>query len=176
MGQARSRWNCAVAEKARKAREAMYYGAERKREGTRALLSVVAIAAGVVLSNTASTSAFLGSTDVEGVWRWVSQTADEQAQVVRSRVFEIRRDADGQLRATIAARSGAHVDGAEVSFDDGHICMITDEGASFSGEISEDGSLIHGVIEFGGARQSALLERVDRPIRKTSARLSAHAT
>lgn len=154
----------------------MYYGARRKREGFRALLSVAVLATGVALSDLASTATIVDETAVEGLWRWVSQASDGQARDEAGRLFEIRRDADGQLRAIIAMSSGGHVREATVSFREGHVCMSTGGGATFSGQLSDDGTLIHGVIEYDGATRSALFKRVDRRSPKASDVLPAYAT
>jgi hypothetical protein len=151
----------------------MYYGATRKREGLRALLSVAAIAAGLVLSNMAASSApYLSGevADVVGVWQWVDPAA-ERSDEAATPLFEIRRTADGALEAMVLVRPGARVREANVSYDQGHLCMVTERGASFKGEISEDGTIIEGVIQFEGARSSALLQRVEhRKMRRAAGR------
>ena len=139
----------------------MYYAAKRKNEGLKALLSVAAIAVGLLLSNmAASPSLYLGadSVDVVGVWRWVEPAAD--GADAASPLFEIRRAPGGELEAMVLIRSGDHASEADVSYDAGHLCMVTEQGASFKGELSEDGSMIQGVIQYGGARSTALLRRV----------------
>jgi len=56
----------------------MYYHAERKMEGLKALLSLAAIVAGLALSNMAASPALhigSGTGDVVGIWRWVQPGA-----------------------------------------------------------------------------------------------------
>ena len=94
----------------------MYYATTRKNEGLKALLSVAALAVGLLLSSmAASTSFYLGadSADVVGVWRWVEPAAD--GADVASPLFEIRRAPDGLLEAMIVIRSGDHSSEADVS-------------------------------------------------------------
>jgi len=150
----------------------MYYATTRKNEGLKALLSVAALAVGLLLSSmAASPSFYLGadSADVVGVWRWVEPAAD--GADVASPLFEIRRAPDGQLEAMILIRSGDHSSEADVSYDAGHLCMVTEQGASFKGEISKDGLMIEGVIQYGGARSTALLKRVEhRKMRRAAGR------
>jgi hypothetical protein len=150
----------------------MYYGAERKREGLKVLMSVAAIAAGLVLSNmAASPTLYLGadSGDVVGIWRWVEPAAGSTSAT--SPLFEIRRSADGELEAKLLVRSGDEVGDANVSYDAGHVCMVTEHGASFKGELSEDGLMIEGVIQYGEARSTALLQRVEhRKMRRAAGR------
>lgn len=155
----------------------MYYGARRKNEGLKAVLSVAAIAVGLVLSNmAASPGLYLAadSLDVVGVWRWVEPAAEESAET--SPLFEIRRSADGDLEATILVRSGRHSAEADISYDAGHLCVVTEQGASFKGEISEDGLVIEGVIHYGGSRSTALLQRVERRKLRRAAGRKAYAT
>ncbi|MGB5304545.1 MAG: hypothetical protein WBO43_10315 [Gemmatimonadota bacterium] len=157
-------------------RKAMYYGETRRREGLRALLSVAAIAAGLVLSNIATSSTLYleaESGDVVGLWQWVEPGENSQA---RTPLFEIRRSADGHLEAMVLVRSGDRVREADVSYDAGHLCMVTEHGASFKGELSEDGSLIEGVIQFEGARSTALLQRVEHRKMRRAAGRRAYAT
>ncbi|MCL7961152.1 MAG: hypothetical protein M8861_13245 [marine benthic group bacterium] len=154
----------------------MYYGATKRREGLRALLSVAAIAAGLVLSNIATSSTLYLETetvDVVGLWQWVAPGETGQASTP---LFEIRRAADGDLEAIVLVRSGDRVREADVSYDAGHLCMVTQHGASFKGELSEDGSSIKGVLQYEGARSSALLQRVEyRKMRRAAGR-RAYAT
>ena len=155
----------------------MYYGAERKKEGLKALMSVAAIAAGLVLSNMAASPAlYLGaeSGDVVGVWRWVEPAAEGTSAT--SPLFEIRRAADGELEAMLLVRSGDKVGEANVSYDAGHLCMVTEHGASFKGELSEDGLMIEGVIQYGDARSTALLQRVEHRKMRRAAGRKAFAT
>ena len=140
----------------------MYYGTQRKKEGLKALVSVAAIAAGLVLSNMAASPAlYLGadSGDIVGIWRWVEPAAEGSTET--SPLFEIRRAADGELEAKLLVRSGEKVGDADVSYDAGHLCMVTEHGASFKGELSEDGLMIEGVIQYGAVRSTALLQRVE---------------
>lgn len=150
----------------------MYYGAERKREGLKAFMSVAAIGAGLVLSNmAASPTPYLGadSGDVVGIWRWVEPAAGGTSAT--SPLFEIRRSADGELEAKLLVRSGDEVGDANVSYDAGHVCMVTEHGASFKGELSEDGLMIEGVIQYGEASSTALLQRVEhRKMRRAAGR------
>ena len=154
----------------------MYYGATKRREGLRALLSVAAIAAGLVLSNIATSSTLYleaETVDVVGLWQWVTPGETGQASTP---LFEIRRAADGDLEAIVLVRSGDRVREADVSYDAGHLCMVTQHGASFKGELSEDGSSIKGVLQYEGARSSALLQRVEyRKMRRAAGR-RAYAT
>jgi hypothetical protein len=154
----------------------MYYGAERKTEGLKAVLSIAAIAAGLLLSSMAASPALYvgsGTVDVVGVWRWVSPDVTRPDETP---VFEIRRDSEGRLKATILVRSSGHVHGADVSFDEGHVCLQTEDGASFKGELSDDGTRIQGVIHYGQSSSTALFERVEhRKLRKAAAR-RAYAT
>ncbi len=157
-------------------RKAMYYGAERKREGLRALLSVAAIAAGLVLSNIAASSTLYPgaeSGDVVGVWQWVEPGETSQAGTP---LFEIRRAADGELEAMVLVRSGDRVSEADVSYDQGHLCMVTEHGASFKGELSDDGLMIEGVIQYEGSRSTALLQRVEHRKMRRAAGRKAYAT
>jgi len=154
----------------------MYYGATRRREGLRALLSVAAIAAGLVLSNIATSSTLYleaESGDVVGLWQWVAPGETDQASTP---LFEIRRAADGHLEAVVLVRSGDRVREADVSYDAGHLCMVTEHGASFKGELSEDGSLIEGVVQFEGTRSTALLQRVEHLKMRRAAGRRAYAT
>ena len=158
-------------------RRVMYYGTERRHEGFRAFLSVAAIAAGLVLSSmAASPGNYLGadSMDVVGVWQFVQPTADRVAD--SAPLFEIRRAADGELEAILLVRSGDRATEADVSFDAGHLCVVTEHGASFKGEISDDGLVIQGVIQFEGARSDALLQRVERRKMRRAAGRRAYAT
>lgn len=155
----------------------MYYATKRKNEGLKALLSVAAIAVGLLLSNmAASPSLYLAadSVDVVGVWRWVEPEAD--GADAASPLFEIRRAADGQLEAMILVRSGDHSSEADVSYDAGHLCMVTEQGTSFKGELSEDGLMIEGVIQYGGARSTALLKRVEHRNMRRAAGRKAYST
>ena len=157
-------------------RKAMYYGETRRREGLRALLSVAAIAAGLVLSNIATSSTLYleaESGDVVGLWQWVAPGETDQASTP---LFEIRRAADGHLEAVVLVRSGDRVREADVSYDAGHLCMVTEHGASFKGELSEDGSLIEGVVQFEGTRSTALLQRVEHLKMRRAAGRRAYAT
>ena len=155
----------------------MYYGAERRREGLRAVMSMAAIAAGLVLSNMAASPALhmaAQSVDVVGLWQWVEPASQESQPATP--LFEIRRAADGELEAMVLVRSGERVSEADVSYDAGHLCVVTEHGASFKGELSEDGLKIEGVIQYEGARSSALLQRVEhRKMRKAAGR-RAYAT
>lgn len=158
-------------------RKAMYYGGERRREGLRALLSVAVIAAGFVVSNMAASShAYSGTNpeDVVGVWRWVEPAGDANAR--ETPLVEIRRAADGALEALIQARSGDIASPADISFDSGHLCVVTRHGASFKGRMSDDGLLIEGVLQYEGARLSAQFQRVAyRKLRRATGR-SDYAT
>ena len=153
-------------------RKAMYYGAERKREGLKALMSVAVIAVGLVLSDMAASPALhmaAESGDVVGVWQWV-EPAGERSEEGRP-LFEIRRAADGELEAMILVSFGDRVSEADVSYDEGHLCMVTEHGASFKGELSADGLVIQGVIQYVGARSTALLQRVEhRKMRRAAGR------
>ena len=147
----------------------MFDGAERRFEGLKATLSFAAVAAGILLSNMAAhsvPSSAEGKADVVGVWGWVATSKDAATPV-----FEIRRNAAGELTAKIVARSGGPVHGADVSYEAGRICMVTEDGASFKGTLSEDGTRIHGVIRYGNTSASALLERIEhRKLRRAAAR------
>ncbi len=154
----------------------MYYTTRKRHEGLRALLSVAAIAAGLVLSNMATApGSYLGAEgmDVVGLWQFVPAAAQKADAAP---LFEIRRAADGELEATLVVRSGDRVTGADVSFDEGHLCVVTEHGASFKGEISDDGLVIHGVIQYEGARSNALLQRVERRKMRRAAGRKAYAT
>ncbi|MEK6255378.1 MAG: hypothetical protein N2B05_11840 [Gemmatimonadales bacterium] len=156
-------------------RKAMYYDATRRREGLRALLSVAAIAAGLVLSNIAASSTLYleaESGDVVGLWQWVEAGATSQS----TPLFEIRRSANGDLEAMVLVRSGDRVREADVSYDEGHLCMVTEHGASFTGELSKDGLLIEGVIQYEGSRSTALLQRVEHRKMRRAAGRRAYAT
>ena len=158
-------------------RTAMYYATKRKNERLKALLSVAAIAVGLLLSSmAASPSLYLAadSGDVVGVWRWVEPAAEGIDE--STPLFEIRRAADGELEAMVLIRSGDHASEADVSYDEGHLCMVTEKGASFKGELSEDGLIIEGVIQFGGARSTALLQRVERRKLRRAAERRAYST
>ena len=152
----------------------MYYQAERRMEGPKALLSVAVIVAGLLLSNMASSPALhvgSGAVDVVGVWRWVQPDVDRPTAEAASPTLEIRRAPDGALEAMILVRSGGPVRGAYVSFEAGQVCMVTNGGVSFKGELSEDGSTIEGVLHYEGGRSSALLQRVEhRKMRRAAAR------
>ena len=155
----------------------MYYGATRRREGLRALLSVAAIAAGLVLSNMAASPAQYVNTeaaDVVGMWRWVDPAAERSDAMTP--LFEIRRAADGALEAVVLVRPGDRLREANVSYDHGKLCMVTEHGASFKGEISDDGLIIEGVIQFEGARSFALLQRVEHRKMRRAAGRRAYAT
>ena len=155
----------------------MFYG-ERRFEGLKALLSIAAIASGLLLSNMAASGSMYfgnGPVDVVGVWQWVTQ-GEERAGDTSGPVFEIRRSADGELKALITVRSGDYIHRADVSVDGGQVCMTTDDGASFSGELSNDGRSIEGVIYYGGESSSALLERVERRKMRRAAGRKAYAT
>ncbi len=134
----------------------------------KATLSLAAIAAGLVLSNVAAHPTMYagdGVLDVVGVWRWVPESSNAQ-----SPLFEIRREATGELTARIVARSGDRPHEADVSFNAGSVCMVTEGGASFKGELSEDGSRIRGVVRYGNSKTSAMLERVEhRKLRRAVA-------
>ena len=151
----------------------MYY-AKKRHEGLRALASVAAIAAGLVLSSMASSPAVYPGAetgDVVGVWRWVDPAGEREQGVTP--LFEIRRAADGALEAMVLVRPGDRVSEADVSFDAGQLCVVTEHGASFKGELSEDGLVIEGVIQFDGARTTALLQRVEhRKMRRAAGRRS----
>ena len=85
----------------------MYYGATKRREGLRALLSVAAIAAGLVLSNIATSSTLYlekETVDVVGLWQRVAPGETSQASTP---LFEIRRAADGDLEAIVMNAGGA---------------------------------------------------------------------
>jgi hypothetical protein len=145
------------------AEAAMFHGTSRF-EGLKALLSVAAIAAGLTLSRVAASDTVPpmdAPADVVGVWQWVSQD-EGHAHSVSGPLFEIRRAADGQLTGFISVGSGDHAYGAEVSVDGVQVCMVTEGGASFSGQLSEDGLRIRGVIHYGSERSSAVLQRVER--------------
>lgn len=160
-------------------RTAMYYHAERKMDGMKALLSLAAIAAGLVLSNMAASPALhigSGTVDVVGVWRWVQPGADGLTLDAASPTLEIRRAPDGELEATILVRSGNHLREADVSYDAGHLCMVTSGGASFKGQLSEDGSTIEGVLQYDGARSAAQLQRVERRKMRRAAERRPYAT
>ena len=148
----------------------MYYGAKSRREGMKALLSVAAIASGLVLSNMAASSSLKpGGDDIVGVWRWVEPGG--QAAYSGTPMFEIRRSPDGDLEAMVIVRSGSLVGQADVSYDAGYLCMVTDHGASFKGELSDDGSMIQGVIQYEGGQSAALLQRVEhRKMRRATGR------
>lgn len=155
----------------------MYYEAKKRREGLRALASVAAIACGLVLSDMAASPALhLGSDtgDVVGVWRWVDPAGEPDQGVTP--LFEIRRAADGALEAMVLVRPGDRVREADVSFDAGELCMVTEHGASFKGELSPDGLVIEGVIQVDGARITALLERVEHRKMRRAAGRKAYAT
>jgi hypothetical protein len=155
----------------------MYYDAKRKNEGLKALLSVAAIAVGLLLSNMAASPGLYleaEAIDVVGVWRWVEPAADGIDP--STPLFEIRRAADGELEAMVLIRSGDHASEADVSYDAGHLCMVTEQGASFKGELSDDGLVIEGVIQLGGARSTALLQRVERRKLRRAAGRRAYAT
>ena len=154
----------------------MYY-AKKRREGLKTLASVAALGSGLVLSNMASSPAVhLGaeSGDVVGVWRWVDPAGDHEQAVTA--LFEIRRAADGALEAMVLVRPGDRVREADVSFDAGQLCVVTEHGASFKGELSEDGRMIAGVIQFEGARTTALLQRVEHRNMQRAAGRRTYAT
>lgn len=153
-------------------RRAMFYGVERKREGLKALLSVAAIASGLVLSDMAASPALSRDTevaDIVGLWQWVEPAgATSRASTP---LFEIRRAADGELEAMVRVRSGDRVSEADVSYTEGHVCMVIEHGASFKGELSHDGLMIEGVIQYGGARSPVQLQRVEhRKMRRAAGR------
>jgi hypothetical protein len=155
----------------------MYYGAKRRREGLRALASVATIAAGLVLSSMASShGSYMGAEfdDVVGLWRWVDAAGERDQSVAP--LLEIRRAADGALEAMVLVRPGDRVREADVSFDAGHLCMVTEHGASFKGDLSADGRLIEGIVQFDGTRMTALLQRVEHRKMRRAAGRSAYAT
>ena len=155
----------------------MMYGTDGRFEGFKALLSMAVIASGMLLSNVAASGTLhsgYGPVDVVGLWRWVVH-GEDQALDRSGPIFEIRRSADGRLEA-ISARSGDHVRGADVSVDDGQVCMVTQNGASFSGKISDDGLRIRGTLRYGGERSSAVLERVEHRKLRRAAGHEAYAT
>lgn len=156
----------------------MFYGTKRRFEGMKALLSVAAIATGLMLSNMAASSPLYmgnGQDEVLGVWQWVTQ-GEEEASDGSGPVFEIRRAVDGHLEALIKVRSGDPVHGADVKVDGDQVCMVTGDGASFSGELSDDGLRIRGVIYYGGESSSVMLERVVRRKMPRAAGRKAYAT
>lgn len=156
----------------------MYYGARSRFEGMKAILSVAAVAAGFVLSDMAASSRGSvgdGPGDVVGVWQWVMQ-GEGQSRDAAGPLFEIRRSADGHLRALIKATSGRKLLGADVSVDGGHVCMVTHDGASFSGELSHDGRRIDGFVKYGGETSSAVLKRVEHRKLRRAAGSKAYAT
>jgi hypothetical protein len=155
----------------------MYYAAKKRREGLRALASLATIAAGLVLSNmAASPGAYVSAEtgDIVGVWRWVNPAGEPGPGVTP--LFEIRRAADGALEAVVLVSPGERVREADVSFDAGHLCVVTEHGASFKGELSKDGLVIEGVIQFDGARATALLQRVEHRKMRRAAGRRAYAT
>ncbi|MBT8461369.1 MAG: hypothetical protein KJO44_02520 [Gemmatimonadetes bacterium] len=151
----------------------MYYGVERRHEGLRVLLSVAAIASGLVLSDMAASPA-PGHGDVVGLWQWVEPAGDDGR--AETPLFEIRRAADGELEATVLVREGNRLSEADVSYDAGHLCMVTEHGASFKGQLSDDGLKIEGVIRYEGARSTALLQRVEHRKVRRAAERKAYAT
>ncbi len=156
----------------------MFYGGKSRFEGLKAMLSIAAIAAGFALSDmAASPTGYLssGPVDVVGVWQWVMQ-GEGQARHAAGPMFEIRRAEDGHLEALIKAGSGSRLLGADVRVDDGQVCMITRDGASFSGELSDDGRRIDGVIHYGGESSSAILKRVEHRKMRRAAGRKAYAT
>ena len=54
--------------------------------------------------------------------------------------------------------------------------VVTEHGASFKGELSDDGLVIEGVIQFDGARTTALLQRVEHRKMRRAAGRRAYAT
>ena len=56
------------------------------------------------------------------------------------------------------------------------MCMVTEQGASFKAEISKDGLMIEGVIQYGGARSTALLKRVEHRKMRRAAGRKAYST
>jgi len=154
----------------------MYYAAKERREGWRALASVAAIVAGFALSQATSPALHLGAEtgDVVGVWRWVDPAGERSPSVTP--LFEIRRGADGALEAMVLVSPGDRVREADISFTEGHLCMVTQHGASFQGELSEDGRVIDGVIQFDGARASAQLQRVEHRKMRRAAGRKTYAT
>lgn len=155
----------------------MIYGAERKHEGLRVLLSVAVIAVGIVLSDMAASPTLYpdpGPGDVVGVWQWVEPASDRAG--TGTPLFEIRRAADGELEATVLVRSGDRMGEADVSYDGGRLCVVTEHGASFKGELSDDGREIEGVIQYEGARSTALLQRVEHRKMRRAAGPKAYAT
>jgi len=157
-------------------RKAMYYTGESRREGMKTVLSIAAIAAGLMLSNLASSPALhtgLNMGDVVGVWRWVDPSSEREATTP---LLEIRRASDGALQALVLVRPGDRAREADVSFDAGQLCMVTEHGASFQGQLSDDGSRIEGVIQFEGNRADALLQRVDVRKMRRAAGARAYAT
>lgn len=154
----------------------MYYGATRRREGLRVVLSIAAIAAGLMLSNLAASPALhpeITMTDVVGVWKWVDPAGAREAT---SPLLEIRRAADGALEALVLMRPGDGARQADVSYDEGSLCMVTEHGASFKGRLSADGREIEGVIQFEGTRANALLQRVEHRKMRRAAGPRAYAT
>jgi hypothetical protein len=154
----------------------MYYGATRRREGLKAVMSIAAIAAGLMLSDLAASPALqidAKTGDVVGVWRWVDPSGHQEAATP---LLQIRRASDGDLEALVLIRPGDRARQADVSYDQGHLCMVTEHGASFKGRLSEDGSMIEGVIQFEGTRANALLQRVEHRKMRRAAGLRSYAT
>ena len=154
----------------------MYYVGDRRREGLKAVLSIAAIVAGLMLSNLAASpapDAGLNVGDVVGVWRWVDPTSEREATTP---LLEIRRASDGALQALVLVHPGDRAREADVSYDAGHLCMVTEHGASFQGRLSEDGSRIEGVIQFEGNRADLRLQRVDVRKMRRAAGARAYAT
>lgn len=146
-------------------------------EGWKAALSVAAIAAGLALSDMAASGTTYtvdGPGDVVGVWQWVMQ-GEGESRDVSGPFFDIRRAADGELKAIITVRSGRDVARADISVEGGQVCVITADGASFSGELSEDGLRIQGVLHYEGESSSAMLKRVERRKMRGAAGRKAYA-
>jgi hypothetical protein len=145
----------------------MFNGVERKGfDGLKAVLSVAAIAAGLLLSSMAGPDFVAtgdGSTDIVGLWRWVVESPGENEGAADVQLFEIQRDFDGRLTARMLSRDRAnrHAD-TRVSYDEGQVCVVAGDGTSFKGQVSDDGSRIEGVIRYQGSHSAAQLRRVDR--------------
>lgn len=137
-------------------------------EWLKAALSLVALAAGILLSDASGTmleSRTADAADIVGVWRWVADVPAKNGQH-SAPVLEIRRDLAGELELRILAGTSEHrhggADGTIITYDDGHLCVVAGDGTSFNGRISEDGTQIEGVVHRKGTRSSAHLERVAR--------------
>ena len=144
-------------------------GLATRNEGIRTLLSAVVIVVGTWLAGDVGQAGLEGNVfevtgDIVGVWSWVAESpADDgwSGDPVAS-YFEFKQVDSGLMaRVMLMNRTGSSIERVtHISFENGQLCLETEDGTEFQGLLSPDGSAIEGTIAWGGFRSHVSLERV----------------